>query len=77
MARKKIIDVCHICGVNGKLSFEHVPPRAAFNNRRVVKVGFDDAAHLGPDQVPRGQIQQRGAGAYTLCESCNNWTGNW
>jgi hypothetical protein len=24
--------ICRICGFEGKLSFEHVPPRATFNN---------------------------------------------
>jgi hypothetical protein len=25
------------CGANGKLSFEHVPPEAAFNDQRVLE----------------------------------------
>jgi hypothetical protein len=28
--------LCHICGKYGKLSFEHSPPEAAFNNRPLV-----------------------------------------
>ena len=27
---------CHICGKYGKLSFEHSPPEAAFNDRPLV-----------------------------------------
>ncbi len=27
--------LCHICGVYSKLYFEHVPPRAAYNDQRV------------------------------------------
>lgn len=77
MARKKISGTCHICGSVGKLSFEHVPPRAAFNHRKIRKVRFDDAVKLGPDEIAKGPIEQRGAGAYTLCEACNNNTGAW
>jgi len=78
MPRKKKTGVCHICGNYGKLSFEHVPPQKAFNSsRRVVIVGFDNMVSLGPDDVPKGPIQQRGAGDHTLCESCNNTTGTW
>jgi hypothetical protein len=29
--------VCHLCGVFGPLTFEHVPPRAAFNDRGVLE----------------------------------------
>ncbi|MET4518119.1 hypothetical protein [Bradyrhizobium sp. I1.7.5] len=29
--------VCHLCSVNGKLSFEHVPPEAAFNDQRILE----------------------------------------
>jgi hypothetical protein len=68
---------CHICGQYGKLSFEHVPPKAAFNERRVIAVTFEKALELGPDGVPKGPIQQSGMGSYTLCERCNNNTGHW
>jgi len=77
MSRRRMTGVCHICGKNGPLTFEHVPPRAAFNNRRVVTAGFDEVIRLGPDEVPTGPVQQRGAGGYTLCASCNNRTGSW
>ncbi len=78
MARKKVEGNCHICGTYGKLSFEHVPPKSAFNNRRVVRVGIDKAIAVGPyDNKITGRIEQRGAGDYTLCERCNNNTGRW
>lgn len=40
---------------------------------------MDDPFAIGPDDVGarRGTIQQRGAGGYTLCASCNNTTGSW
>ena len=68
---------CHLCGMSGELSFEHVPPRKAFNERPVVKAQFEDIIGLGPDEQIRGTIQQRGAGGYTLCPKCNNDTGRW
>ncbi|MGH7228400.1 MAG: hypothetical protein ACREIH_04220 [Nitrospiraceae bacterium] len=69
--------VCRLCGTEGPLSFEHVPPRAAFNNRPVIAYGFDEAIKAGPESPAKGRIQQRGAGAYTLCVRCNNDTGRW
>lgn len=68
---------CRICETQGKLSFEHVPPKAAFNNKSVIRVGFDKAITVGPYDRLTGRTEQRGAGAYTLCESCNNTTGLW
>ena len=77
MARIKRIGTCHICGEHGPLSFEHVPPRRAFNDRPVVRVDFEEAMELGPDVAAKGPIQQRGSGGHTLCPRCNNKTGSW
>jgi hypothetical protein len=68
---------CHICGMIGPLSFEHIPPRKAFNERPVVRAQFEELVGLGPDEPIRGQTQQRGMGEYTLCPKCNNNTGSW
>jgi len=59
------------------LSFEHVPPRAAFNRYQTITIPFEKAITLGPDAEPRGPVEQRGSGGYTLCERCNNNTGSW
>lgn len=32
--------ICHICGNDGKLSYEHVPPEAAFNNHRILTLAL-------------------------------------
>lgn len=69
--------ICCICGRVGPLSFEHVPPRAAFNNQPVIALSFDAALQLGPEGEAKGPIQQKGAGGYTLCSTCNNNTGAW
>ena len=69
---------CHICGKFGRLSFEHLPPRAAFNDSVIVQYGFDEiVAQDDALELTGGEKQQKGAGGYTLCESCNNTTGAW
>lgn len=74
----KHVGECHLCGDYGPLSFEHVPPRSAFNDRPVVLVEFNKAFGLLPDDpIPKGRISQRGAGGYTLCGDCNSKTGRW
>jgi hypothetical protein len=74
---KSVIGTCHICGVTAKLSFEHVPPEAAFNDRRILRTSFEKIlASVSLDELP-GKLQQRGAGEYTLCERCNSNTGSW
>jgi hypothetical protein len=76
--RRKIIGTCHICGRHGPLSFEHVPPRAAFNDRPMVGFSGHVLADHGLAPDPRlGKLQQRGMGSYTLCERCNANTGAW
>lgn len=72
--------ICHLCGANGKLSYEHVPPEAAFNDQRVLEASIHKL--IGGDLIrdlesPSGKYNQRGAGKYTLCEDCNSTTGDW
>jgi hypothetical protein len=75
---RKVTGTCHLCSDVGPLSFEHVPPRKAFNDRPVLLHKFDQVMEAGPDDIlTGGKNQQKGAGAYTLCEKCNNATGSW
>jgi hypothetical protein len=72
--------LCHICGVYSKLSFEHVPPRAAYNDQRVFEADIQamvDGKWDGQQQPLQGKWVQRGAGKETLCEKCNSDTGAW
>lgn len=81
MAKLKKTGKCHICGKVRQLSYEHVPPASAFNNTksRVFKateiLGRNDKLPWDMEGI-RAIEQQRGRGGYTLCESCNNFTGH-
>jgi hypothetical protein len=79
MGRKaKVCGVCRICGIEDELSYEHVPPKGAYNNRPVL--GFDGRVLFEHGLDPErkfGTHYQRGAGEYTLCARCNNLTGHW
>lgn len=79
MARKPVFGTCRICQEYTKLSFEHVPPRAAFNNCPAVGKQFFELTDKDPDDYfeEKGKVSQRGVGAHTLCEACNNNTGKW
>lgn len=63
---------CRLCGEYKKLSFEHIPPKKAFNEHmRVFRTAQD---HLSGRQRSK---YRRGLGQYSLCEQCNNLTGAW
>jgi hypothetical protein len=77
MARRKVFGICHICGIKTELTYEHIPPRSAFNNRPLLRAKFDEILKADDLDSIRGEISQHGAGAYTLCAQCNNLTGSW
>ena len=71
---------CSICGTECRLTFEHVPPEAAFNDARVREADprkILGAGSLEAIMTPQGLVKQRGAGRFTLCASCNSLTGAW
>jgi len=75
---------CHICGTYSQLTFEHVPPRAAFNkHKQFVYFGEEIIARFGSERLPwdfsysKGKQKQGGVGFNTLCTKCNNDTGGW
>lgn len=77
MGRPKVYGNCRICGTDGKLSFEHVPPEKAFNNAPAMRYKMDEYLRTQGDFASmRGEKRQRGVGEFTLCEPCNN-TGHW
>ena len=76
MAARKVCGRCHICGTDGPLSFEHVPPHSAFNDQPVIAATLEAAMKNGPGRICHGKVQQRGMGQHTLCRSCNSMTGS-
>jgi hypothetical protein len=72
------IGTCHLCLKLEPLSFEHVPPRAAFNSSRVDVQGLEHWLSRGTDGPGlRKTIQQGGQGLEVFCAHCNNETGSW
>lgn len=75
---KANIGTCHVCLRERPLSFEHVPPGAAFNVDRVKIGGVKHWLERNNDGIRlRHVIQQGGFGFSRLCEECNNRTGSW
>lgn len=83
---KSVDGVCKLCGKHKKLTFEHLPPEAAFNATSVREYSGDVIIDLmtGADgRMPwdfeglKWKQNQRGAGGYLLCDECNNNTGSW
>jgi len=84
MSNKEITGICRLCGKEGKISFEHVPPHSAFNTRPVKTVGIEEILYAeSEERMPwdiadlKGSISRKGLGGYFLCEDCNNKTGAW
>ena len=74
---------CRICNKFGKLTFEHIPPKCALNDTEARVYTGDSFLQLMCDsnRYPwetngvKYKSLQKGLGDYTLCESCNNITG--
>jgi hypothetical protein len=77
MARNK--GICAICGKGTKLTFEHVPPRAAGNDEEVRAYGIEEwlARDLDSGEMTGGYVQPEGSGAFSICKSCNEYSGAW
>ena len=74
-------DRCHVCGREGPLSFEHIPPRSMGNNQGA-------RSYRGVDIIKRAGVfgasakdgvrftkMRRGIGVQALCGSCNSYFG--
>jgi len=83
MRRKKQYGKCHLCGKEDYLSFEHTPPRKAYNSNKAFLLRGESILEHDKDLFPwllpqaKGVLVQGGIGGYTLCEKCNNNTGSW
>lgn len=67
---------CYICGQLGKLSREHMPPRKAFNDCKVILKKID-SERTKAEVKWRLEQRQGGNFGFVLCEDCNNKTGSW
>lgn len=84
---KQCYGKCALCGKETNLTFEHIPPRAAFNSNGAKPVSgkeiFREEVINDPNRMPwdteglRYSNQQQGMGRYSLCQECNNNTGSW
>jgi hypothetical protein len=74
---KQHMGYCSICGKYTNLSFEHIPPEDALNNKRAKVYSGDEVVKKIKGEEARYIQQQRGTGKYSLCEKCNNDTGSW
>lgn len=73
MAKKKT-GACRLCGVEGELSREHIPPAGAFNKGRYTRrtIADTNSGNLQFDQ----SLEQGGHFQHVLCGRCNQLTGN-
>jgi len=73
----KAKNLCALCGKLDVLSFEHLPPQCAFNNKPILAQGHNELVEEQNPMFGKYRRSQRGYGKYSLCKSCNNNTGNW
>lgn len=67
------MDICRICGIETKLTKEHVIPKSAGNNQRYQYTTFK-SMFKGWDS---GEIFQGGLTRKTICSNCNNTAGKY
>lgn len=78
MSRKTVKGRCHICGMETDLTYEHIPPRKAFNDTGVLIKEINTLEKFPASwELTGGKTKQNGVGEYTLCGYCNNNTGTW
>lgn len=84
MGKGKTYGICHICGQTGELSYEHIPPKSAFNSTKRKLCSMETLLETpSRDNIPPWDLTglkytqfQQGVGFPTLCEKCNNFTGH-
>ena len=73
--------VCHVCGKQGKMSFEHIPPKSMGNvhSAKLYKAAEIIIAKKSFDLTDKDGFkykqQQQGSGFQTLCKECNSFFG--
>lgn len=78
MAKKKKVEGnCAICGKYETLTFEHIPPKKAFNNSPIQVQLHEQLFDYESHKYQTFSRKNNGFGRYTLCQKCNNLTGDW
>lgn len=79
--KSKHFGKCALCGKECELTFEHIPPKAAFNATPVKTVIGNDLFNSNNKPWDLNGLHydnnQKGGGDYSLCFDCNNKTGAW
>lgn len=77
LPRRRRVDSCRLCGEIDTLTREHIPPKRAGNIATMpTETLRQKLAGRGAIDAPGGQVVQGGIWGYTLCESCNSFTGS-
>jgi len=76
----KVKGICKLCLKEKELTYEHFPPRSAFNkNTRFYKIKnsdyYENFQEYNKSKKVKSKINQGGLGDYCLCEECNNYLG--
>ncbi len=74
---KKVFGECSLCSKYSRLTFEHIPPKSAFNANAIYTKKrahlFDKSSYFYGKTIRLNQ----GYGLQVFCKSCNNNTGDW
>lgn len=74
---KKQIGTCNLCGELKELTFEHIPPKAAYNDKPILIQKHEHLFDQNSYVYGKSIRSNNGAGSYCFCASCNNNTGTW
>lgn len=78
LPRRNTNGLCRICGEREATTREHVPPRAAGNDRTGRSHTLDEwLARDDLGTIPGGLVEQGGIFGLTLCDGCNRRSGRY
>ncbi len=75
--KKSHLGICHLCNEYKELTFEHIPPKAANNDRPILIQKHEHLFNTKSFVYGKSIRSNQGAGSYCFCKNCNNNTGTW
>jgi len=69
--------LCALCRKPSKMTYEHIPPQCAFNNKLIFVQRYEHFGDETSQLYGKKMRSNRGFGKHCLCASCNSSTGNW